>query len=156
MHQRDADREHLLLPSRERAGKLRAALGEDGKELEHELAPLGEPRALALDEAAQLQVGLDAQRAEHTMTLRHEGDAVGDVARRRAPGDVAAAQQHRARGDLEQAEERARQRGFAGAVVSEQEQDAAGVDLEVHAVHHVLLAVAGDQGPGGERHAHLK
>jgi hypothetical protein len=40
--------------------------------------------------------------------------------------------------------------------VAEEEEDAAGFDFEVHAVHHVLLAVADDQRLGGEGNAHLK
>src|SRR5690606_5901571 len=156
VHERDPDREHLLLAAGHGARELRAALGEDREERVHALPALGEQAAIALDEAAQFQVVRDREAAEHAMALRHEGEAVRDVARRRPSGDLLVAQPDLPRLRFEQAEEGAREGRLAGAVVPEQQDAVARRHVEVDALHDPLGAVAGREPADFQRDAHLK
>ena len=64
---------------------------------------------------------------------------------RRGVGHVAAVEAHPAGIDRQQSRQRAQHGGLAGAVGAEQRNHLAGRDLEIDAVQHANLAVAGFQ-----------
>src|SRR6266850_4936957 len=82
-HQRAADRQHLLLAARERAGELAPALRQDGKNLERKGKIPADVGARRLAESAEQEVLLDAEPGKQAPPLGHHGDAqVDDLLRR--------------------------------------------------------------------------
>src|SRR5690606_23726935 len=156
VHQRDADCQHLLLASRQRARELGAALGEDGEHREHPLAALLQELAVVLDEAAEIEVVGHGKGTKDSMALGNEREAVGNVARGRTPGDLPVAQPDLALFGLQQAEQGPGERGLAGTIVAQQQHYVARPDVEVNAFDHPFVAVAGGEPPDLQRDAHLK
>ena len=132
--ERPRERDHLLLPAREGAGALRAAVVDVGEELRDEVAArpvvaLGEPEVLG-----------DGQRAEDLAVLGHVADASLHDAVRRKPVDARAGEAHFA-ASLDEPEDRPDRRRLADAVAAEQGGDAGGRDLERDVLDDLL---AGD------------
>jgi Asp-tRNA(Asn)/Glu-tRNA(Gln) amidotransferase A subunit family amidase len=72
---RAADRHHLLLAARERAGRLRQLLLQGREQRQHLRHRLGTLRLGLRQVAAQLQVVAHAHAGEQAPALRHDGDA---------------------------------------------------------------------------------
>ncbi|GAB7538250.1 hypothetical protein BGC_44720 [Burkholderia sp. 3C] len=136
VHQRAADRQHLLLAAR----KLRAAIAPpllqaredpvDVLQLPWRIAPRAEPQVL-----------LDRQQPEDAAMLRHEAHAArGDPVRREA-GQRGAVEAHAALARRHHAGDRLQRGGLAGAVAAQQGDRLAFADRHRHALQHMALAV---------------
>src|ERR1019366_7209635 len=135
-----ADREHLLLPARELAGRVEPELLQRRKEAEQPL----EPRRVDLLERARA-----ARRQQHVLAHREvaeDSHVLGHVADA-APRDLGcrAAKRRPVEGDgalrcVPQAHDRAQRRRLAGAVATEQHHHLARRHLEVDAVQDVVRA----------------
>ena len=143
-HQALRHRQHLLLPAAERAAALVTLLGNFGKERQGFLDPR---RALAARQvvARQQQIVGDGNLGEHAMAFDHMHEPGARGLARRGVGHVAAVEAHMAGIDRQQSRQRAQHGGLAGAVGAEQRHHFAGRDLEVDAMQHADLAVAGFQ-----------
>ena len=143
-HQALRDREHLLLPAGERAAALVTFLRDFRKERQGFLDPAGAFAARHVVTGDQKIVG-DGNLREHAMALDHMHQAGAPRLARRRVGHVAAVEAHMPRIDRQQSRQRAQQRGLARAVGAEQGNHLAGRDLDVDAMQHADLAVAGFQ-----------
>ena len=93
----DGQREHLLLPTRERVRPLAAAILDGGKELVDPLCPAAQLGAIgAVDEPAHLEVLRHRHGTEDAFAARQEVDAEARPLFRRGVGDVPAVEPHRA------------------------------------------------------------
>jgi hypothetical protein len=89
-HQRAADREHLLLATRERAGRLIPALGEDREAAKQAIHVGGDRAGVAAQVAAHLQVFAHRHVRKHVAPFRTVRDSARDDLLRRHSGDVLA------------------------------------------------------------------
>src|SRR5207302_10778054 len=76
-HQSSADRQHLLLATRERTGALRAPLGEAGKDRKDPRAVSFPPDAAA-PVAAEIEILLDGQIGKDASRLGHVDEPARD------------------------------------------------------------------------------
>ena len=140
-HQTAADGEHLLLAARQRAGGLRAALGQHR---EQRIDPLQIARAVgagARQHGAHPQVLGDRERGENLAPFRHLAEAkLADLVARPAGNVLPAIEDTAARG-LEHAGDGADERGLAGAVGADDGRDRALLDCERDAVERLGVAV---------------
>ena len=123
-HHGAADREHLLLAARERAGLLAVALLQAREIAVDALDVGGDLAAVAARHGADLQVLLDGLARERAAALRHMRDAEPHDVFGRACRDRLAVEADLAVGAAH-AGERAQRGGLAGAVRAEQRGDAA-------------------------------
>ena len=147
VEERPRDRDHLLLPARERAGPLRGALAELRKELVDEVVPwvaasLREPEVL-----------LDGQPGEDVPVLRHVADAAPHDGVRGQPRDVLAVQLDRAARPRDEPHQGAHRGRLADAVPAEHGRDAVGGDVERDPLQDVRLAEVDMEIADGERGA---
>ncbi len=132
--ERPRDRELLLLPAGELAGRAPPIVAHDGKQLVRALhrglvavrAAAGKPEA---------QILLDAQLGEDAPPFGHERDpGAGDVLGGPA-AEIPVAETDRARRDGGRAHDRVQRRGLPGAVRADEPDDLSGLDLERQAAH---------------------
>src|SRR5947209_951713 len=128
VEQRARQRDHLLLPARERPGFLRGALLQLRKQLVHEVVPRRPPRPLG-----EAQIFFDRQAGEHVAVFRHVGDAAAHDLVRREPRRLGAVEHHAAAA-RHHAEDPAERRRLADAVAAEHPGDAAAPHAERHAL----------------------
>jgi len=112
-HQRPADRDRLLLATREVDGRPAQPLPHPGEELD-DLVDV--PAALPRPGGSDQQVLSERQGGEEPSSLGDEDDAEGDPRVRRQLGDVPAVQPHRAPARTVKPGDRAQERRLAGAV----------------------------------------
>ncbi len=129
-HQGPADRQHLLLAARQRAGHLPAALLEDRETLEDPVEVAADAVRVAAQVAPHVQVLLHAHVREHVPAFRAVGDAAGQDRARRGTGDVLAVEGDAPRGRLQHARDRLQGGGLAGAVGADQCHQLAPADLD--------------------------
>ncbi len=147
VQERAADREHLLLPARERSRRLLAPRPQLGKQVVDEVvARLGIP----LGEA---QVLVDGERREHVAVLGDVPDAAAHDPVRAQALDVLAGELDRAAA-LDEAHQGPQGRGLADAVASEQRGDAAFGDVERDPLQHVGLTEVDVQIVDGDERRH--
>src|SRR5262249_34123446 len=142
-HQRHRDGEHLTLSAGQRARLLRATLRQH-----REAGEIGTDALFgraAVDVAADLEIGLDAQRGKYVRLLRHEGDALpGDLAGLEA-ADRLALEGDRAFAGSEKTGDRFEQGGLTGAVRADQHHKLALRHGEADALEYLVVrAVSGD------------
>ena len=141
-HQAAADRQHLLLAARQRAGRLplraRPARGNIASTRSRFCVA---PRARARQHRAHLEVFGNRQRRENLPALGHLADAEIADAMARPAGDIGAAEQDAAARRPQHAGDGADQRGLAGAVGADDGDDRALLDVERHAVERLRVAV---------------
>ncbi len=140
-HERAADRQHLLLAARERAGDLGDALVEPGEQREDALEIARDHRRVAARVGAHHEVLAHAQAIEDAAALGHVCDAALDHHVRRHARERLIVQRERAPRRHEQSRDRAERRRLPRAVVAEQRHDLALADLEPHALERGDLAV---------------
>ena len=138
--QSPADDEHLLLPAREPARLLAAALLQAGEDVEDRAeAVVGALPAGALGVGAHEQVLLDGHRREDAPALGHERQTLADDLlggdRQRFPVEA-----HFAR-VRQQAGDGVERRRLARAVRPDERHDLPGADVEVEPVEHLGRAV---------------
>ena len=100
------------------------------------------------------QVFLDGELGKHLAALGDAGDAGGDHLVGGKPGDVGAVEQDAAGARRRQPQDRADQRGLAGAVRAKEAGDAAGLDGERHVFEHIGAVIGRDQALDLEPAAH--
>src|SRR2546428_340751 len=142
-HQGAADRRHLLLAARERAGELPPPLREAREELQDARKGLWPPPAALGRAGAQLEVLPHGHRGEELAPLRDVGDPAGDDGGGREPADPGPVPVPRARNRRADARDRAERGGLSGAVRADDRDDLAPADLERHAAHGEHVAVDG-------------
>src|SRR5712691_10964383 len=120
-HERAADREHLLLPSGERAGSLLQPLLQTGKELHHPLeCPRdGDTRALL---PRNDQILTHGQGRKDPSALRHESHAPPRNRLGREPSDRLAEQADLARARRQEADDGVHAGGLARAIATEERE----------------------------------
>ncbi len=116
-----ADRQHLALAARQRAGRLGKTLRQLGKEIEH----IVHARTVGLAHAAQQQVLAHRQLGEDGMLLRHVADAPPHPPLGGLALDRRAVEADRAGHRRQLAEQRLEQRRLAGAVAAQHGDGAA-------------------------------
>ena len=89
-HKPAADRQHLLLASRQRAGDLAKTLLEDREHVEDMGLLVGDPFLVVVEKCPDLKVLGHREPAENTPAFRHLDDALGhDRMRRKIPQRLA-------------------------------------------------------------------
>ena len=114
-------------------------------------------RALSAREvvAREQQVVGDRELREDAMALDHVHEPGPGRLARRGAGHVAPIEAHAAGCRGKQSRDRAQQGRLAGAIGAEQGDDFARIHVQVDAVQHVNLAVAGlERGDGEQRFSH--
>ena len=144
-HQRDADRQQALLPSRKRAGRLPLSRRERRKQREHPGQSGSRHRRIVDDMGSHAQIVGHAESRKDTEPLRDHSHSCGGVARRRSACDDLAAPANGATGRSKQAKHDLWHGGFARPVVPDDEHDFARPHGQVHTVQHVELPVCGLQ-----------
>jgi len=155
-HQRARHGQHLALPARQGvAGQL--ALGHQvGKARKSLFQPLAQQRSFQ-QVTADAQVLLDRQGGEDVGGLRHEADARGRQQMRRQRAHVLRTQAHAAAEARAGAGQRFHERGLAGAVGAQHDQDLTGRHLQARAVHDGQAgAVARDHVLGHQQRCALR
>ncbi len=142
-HERTADRDHLLLAARKRAGELAAALEKARKQRVDPLAAFRVMAARLREEGADAQILLDRQLGEEPPVLGNMGDAGLDDAMRRQACERAPLEGKLPRGGAQHPGNDAHQRGFAGTVRPDDADRLAGGDLERNIEQGAKGAVAG-------------
>jgi hypothetical protein len=140
-HQAAADRQHLLLAARKRAGRLAQALLQARKHRQHTVAVLVAVRLRARQHRAHVEVFGDSQCGKHLAALRHLPDAEIAHLVARQPRNVAAAVADRTARRAVHARDGADQRGLAGAVRADDRDDRPLLHLERYAVERLGVAV---------------
>src|SRR5258708_24038294 len=136
-HQRAADRQHLLLATRQRIAEILLQYAEGREQLEPALrCPLARP-------CDRGQVLLDGERFEDVALLRDPADAEHRALLRWQSRDVAAAERDAAATIAGDADDRVHQRGLAHAIAAEQSERLAFIEPERDVRHHDAFAIAG-------------
>src|SRR5579871_1930731 len=143
-HQPAADCEHLLFAARERAGTLRAALTEAGKNRESAI-PIGGAASGGAAIAAQIEVLSDGKIGEDPSTLGDVDEAARNNRRRLLAFNGDAVEADRTGSRPHDAGDGAIERGLADTIGAEDSDDLARGDVEVDAAQHLGVAVAGAQ-----------
>ena len=154
-HQRAADRQHLLLAARQRAGLLVEARLQDGKVLVDHLAVALDRRLVGARVGGNAQVLVDAEVGEGAAAFRYVADAAAHDLLRRHADDRAAVELDRAL-RTHHAADGAQRRRLAGAVGAEQRGDAALRQREAHVVQRLRLSVVGLQALHLEQRCHVR
>ena len=153
-HQRAADRQHLLLATRQCAAALGAAVGEPREQRENALE-VGHEMSLVGHRRADLQVFEHGHARKNPAAFGRLRDAeLGDLVRRQR-SDIAAGEADAAVVRARIAEYRHHQGRLAGAVGADQRDDLAFMHIEVDALERKHVAVRGldaAQREEGRRH----
>jgi DNA polymerase-3 subunit alpha len=144
-HQGARQRQHLLLPARERAGELLAPLAQPRKAVVHTLDVGGDLRLGASLVCPGEKILAHAHLRKHKPVLRHERDALGDNAGGRKADELAAVEPDGAAARLQDTGHCHHQRGLAGAVGAEQTGDPAGFHAHRDALERFNLAIGGNE-----------
>ncbi len=128
-HQGPSDRQHLLLASAHASARAVAHLGEIGKQREQLVRrPVRRVRSLRL--TTDLEILVHREVGEDAPLLRHIAEPVADNLVSGLVRHIPALERDAAAALLNQANDRAEGRGFAGAVAPQQGHDFAGADGE--------------------------
>ena len=140
-HQAAADRQHLLLAAGQRAGRLRAPLGEPREQRRARDRGSWRGGAGARQHGAHLEILVTRQGRKHLPAFGDLADAEIADAVARPAGDVGAAKHDAAARRRLHAGDGADQRGLAGAIGADDGDDLALRDLERHAVERLRVAI---------------
>ena len=149
-HHAPSDRDHLLLPTRQRARLARQLVLQRREVVEHARHVVAD-LAIAPQVRTQEQVLLDRHRPEQAPALRHVGDALPDQHLRPRVGDVFARKRDRPGGGADQAAQDTEQSGFPSAVRADQSDQLRRRDVQVDPEQHGSGVVAGVQPPDLEQ-----
>src|SRR5919198_1413216 len=144
-HQRAGELDRPPLSAGEVASLLRTTFADHGEELgDRAEATLEEFSIAAQDVGADEHVLAHAQVGEDAVRLGHLGDPAGENLRRGDPTKVLALKADRSLARPQQAADRSQHRRLTGPVRTDDAGDRAPLDLEVDALEHVSMAIAGD------------
>jgi hypothetical protein len=129
-HQGAADRAHLLLAARKRAGGLPPALCQDREQLVDAFEVGAQCIAVTLAVGAHQQVVADAHRTEQPAAFRHVGDPARDHVVGREFAEIFSVELDRARPCPQDAGDCAQQCRLAGAVGADETDDLAFTNVE--------------------------
>jgi hypothetical protein len=124
------DRDHLLLPARELAGRARELFLERRKERERRGERRGAFGARPRQVAAELEVLAHRHRGEEAPSFGNDGDAGGAEAMRGQPGDVDAVDDDAPGARALDAAERVDERRLAGTVRPDDREQLAGTQRQ--------------------------
>src|SRR5262249_3837611 len=139
--ERAADREHLLLATRERAGPLSDALLQSRKESEHAIAVFQDLAPGLPRERAEVEVLVDGEVGEDAASLVDLRQAEAEDLVRGQAGEIAAVEDDPARGALAEAAHRPERGRLARAVGADERDDLPGLDRDRDAVERADRAV---------------
>ena len=139
-HQRTTDRQHLLLPPRQRCARCMGSLLQNREEF----VDFGHrPAAFATDRGTQNQVLLHGEVGHNAPPLRYHGDAM--LRRHIGPqfGVLLSAKCHMTRGQAGQPQDGVDHGGLADTVASDEGHAFARIHLQVQAVQDVRRTIVG-------------
>ncbi len=142
-HEGAADGEHLLLAAGERAPRLAAAFGQDGKKLEHIVHVLAHALDVPAQKGAEVQIFLDAHIGKDETPLGHLGNAEHDDFMRRKFVDGPAVPEDLPAPGAQDAADGHQRGGFARAVGADERDDLAVVHMERDVPQGLDIAVIG-------------
>jgi hypothetical protein len=152
-HERAADRKHLLLAARERAGLLEAPLFENREIPVHALDVGCDAQSIATAHGAELQVLLHGHSGESSPPLRHVRNAEPHHILGRAAGDRLSVEHHLA-GGADHSAQGAERRRLAGAVGAQKCRDATLLDGKIEPVQDLDVTVGSAQITNVEQDRH--
>ena len=154
-HQRAADRDHLLLAPRQRAGDLPQAFLDPREEREDARQILVELGAATARIGAHFEVLVDRHAREQAARLQHRGDAAAHPLGRPDPVQGMPLVDDLAAGRAHDSHDRLHRRRLARRVAAQQADNFASLDPVVDRLQHVEVAVMGvDRPEFEERSAH--
>ncbi len=143
-HEAHREREHLLLAARHVRRRRVESVGEHREHLQHLGGGCSDTRLVApIGPAGEFEVLANGQRPEHALAAGHLDDAERSDLVRRGVRDVSAIEHDGTAVSLDDAADRLQQGRLAGAVRTEEGDDLALVEVQVDAVEHRAIVVAG-------------
>ena len=153
-HQRATEREHLLLATGQRSGRLTQPLLQAGKHVEDELLDVRPRRRTAGSDGAELKMLGDREVRKDLPAFGHVHDPAAHDLVRIELVEPLALELDRASPRCDDAGDRAQQRRLAGTVRAEHGREAALLDIERNVAQHQRQAVARFELPNAQ-HASL-